>query len=298
MEEMIIREELTSSQGPLAHQEIKTINAVGGGCIHKAWHIELNNGHEFFAKTTSRKNFSMLKFEANCLKVLRQYSNNECLQVPEPLAIQQLQQSSILLLPWMVFSKGDQTMLGKGLALLHQYSATESNGNFGWANEGFIGSGIQKGGWLSSWGQCFVELRLIPQLKQGSHWGLNLYKYNELLEKLVLFLDRHQPKPSLVHGDLWSGNAAIEKSGKGIIFDPACWWADREVDIAMTKLFGGFSSNFYNSYNEIWPLSDCSEQRVDIYNLYHLLNHANIFGGHYKQQSLSELNKIALRFKF
>tara|TARA_Y100001968_G_scaffold251839_1_gene237134 strand:- start:23672 stop:24568 length:897 start_codon:yes stop_codon:yes gene_type:complete len=298
MQEIIIKTELTSTEGPLAHQSIKTIIPVAGGCIHKAWQIELKNGHKLFAKTTSKENFSMLQFEANCLKLLNQYANHNLLKIPEPLAIQKLQKLSILLMPWIEFKNGDQTNLGKGLALLHQNSASAGNKNFGWENEGFIGSEIQKGGWGSRWGKFFVEFRLVPQIKKGRHWGLSLSHYKDLLEKLIIFLDKHDPKPSLVHGDLWSGNSGVDESSKGIIFDPASWWADREVDIAMTRLFGGFSRSFYEGYNEIWPLSNCSKERIDIYNLYHLLNHANIFGGHYKKQSLDGLNKIDLKLKF
>ena len=114
----------------------------------------------------------------------------------------------------------------------------------------------------------------------------------ELLQYLINFLDQHDPQPSLVHGDLWSGNAAIQLNGKGVIFDPATWWADREVDIAMTRLFGGFSSTFYKEYENIWPLQEGSKKRIDIYNLYHIINHANMFGGHYKQQGLYLLKNL------
>ena len=297
MQKKIIKEELTSSQGPLAHKKITKMNPVSGGCIHNAWQIELSNGIELFAKTTSNEKFSMLQFEADCLKQLRQYANPKLLKIPEPLAVQKLSQTSILLMPWLDLCNGDQSTLGEGLAFLHKDSTSQSNKDFGWSRKGYIGSSIQERGLGENWGTFFVNFRLIPQIKKGESWGLKLSDFKELLRNLSIFLNEHEPKPSLVHGDLWSGNIAIEKSGKGIIFDPASWWADREVDIAMTRMFGGFSKDFYNGYNKIWKLSDCSETRIEIYNLYHLINHANIFGGHYQQQSLSQLNKIALRFK-
>ena len=94
----------------------------------------------------------------------------------------------------------------------------------------------------------------------------------------------HKPINSLVHGDLWSGNAGIDKNGKGVIFDPASWWADNEVDIAMTKLFGGFRKEFYEEYHKIFPIKNGFEKRIIIYNFYHILNHANMFGGGYLKQ--------------
>ena len=133
-------------------------------------------------------------------------------------------------------------------------------------------------------------------MKIAKLWGLDINKFSELLSKLIDFLNEHSPSPSLVHGDLWKGNAAISEDKKGIIFDPAIWWADREVDIAMTKLFGGFSQDFYEAYETIWPLPKSATTRNDLYNLYHLLNHANIFSGSYRNQCLEILNKLKVTF--
>ena len=94
----------------------------------------------------------------------------------------------------------------------------------------------------------------------------------------------HKPIIALVHGDLWSGNTGMDKNGKGVIFDPASWWADNEVDVAMTKLFGGFRKEFYEEYHRIFPKKNVFEKRIIIYNLYHILNHANMFGGGYLKQ--------------
>ncbi len=114
---------------------------------------------------------------------------------------------------------------------------------------------------------------------------------------MIDFLQEHNPVPSLVHGDLWSGNASTTKDGKGIIFDPAVYWADREVDLAMTKLFGGFSNEFYVAYKNTWPLNESAKRRVNIYNLYHLLNHANMFGGSYANQCFSSINQLKELFE-
>ena len=106
------------------------------------------------------------------------------------------------------------------------------------------------------------------------------------------WLNRHAPQPCLVHGDLWAGNAAVLEDGRGLLIDPASWWADREVDLAMTQLFGGFTRRFWEGYQQEWPLDDGAEQRIEVLNLYHVLNHANLFGGGYQQQSRNILKEL------
>ena len=140
----------------------------------------------------------------------------------------------------------NQFILGKGIAILHKNSTKDNPNLFGWSKKGYIGIGEQPKGWNEKWGNLFIQLRLCTQLKTASKWGLNIENYQQLLDKLINYLNKHHPEPSLVHGDLWSGNAGINEEGLGTIYDPACYWADREVDIAMTKLFGGFSNDFYN----------------------------------------------------
>ena len=137
-----------------------------------------------------------------------------------------------------------------------------------------------------------MTLRLIPQLQLATNWGLNLDELEPLLRAARVWLDQHQPLPCLVHGDLWSGNASVLADGRGALIDPACWWADREVDLAMTRLFGGFNSSFYEGYQKEWPLNANYDHRIDVYNLYHLLNHANLFGGGYQKQCLTAINTM------
>ncbi len=291
-----LQEALVSINGPLPGAVIKSVNSVSGGCIHKAWQLKLNDGRQIFAKTTSLGNLPMLSFEAEGLKALKSFANNKYLEIPEPLACQELLDNSVLLMTWLDLDSGNQENLGKGLAMLHKNSANCGPGHFGWESDGFIGSGPQPGGWGNNWGECFVKLRLLPQLNIAKSWNKST-SLDQLLLLIINFLNQHNPEASLVHGDLWSGNCAIKKNGKGILFDPATWWADREVDIAMTKLFGGFSKDFYIGYESIWPLNESANTRVEIYNLYHLLNHANLFGGSYRNQSISTLNKLSNIFK-
>ena len=175
----------------------------------------------------------------------------------------------------------DQKKLGKGLGEMHLKSAESNPKMFGFPVEGFIGTTDQKKGWEDNWIDCFLNLRIIPQLLILNPKILEKETINKLKEKIKLELLNHKPINVLVHGDLWSGNAGMEKSGKGVIFDPASWWADNEVDIAMTKLFGGFRKEFYEEYHKIFPIKKGFEKRIIIYNFYHILNHANMFGGSY-----------------
>ena len=178
----------------------------------------------------------------------------------------------------------DQKKLGKGLGELHLKSAESNPKMFGFPVEGFIGTTDQKKGFEDNWIDCFLNLRIIPQLLFLKSTPLDKETINKVIEKIKSELLNHKPINALVHGDLWSGNAGMHKNGKGVIFDPASWWADNEVDIAMTKLFGGFSKEFYEEYHKIFPIKNGFEKRIIIYNFYHILNHANMFGGGYLKQ--------------
>ena len=141
-------------------------------------------------------------------------------------------------------------------------------------------------------GERRSRLRLRPQLELARDWGLVETDWEPLLSPVMDWLNRHAPQPCLVHGDLWAGNAAVLDDGRGLLIDPATWWADREVDLAMTQLFGGFTRRFWEGYQQEWPLDDGAEQRIEVLNLYHVLNHANLFGGGYQQQSRSTLKAL------
>ena len=234
----------------------------------------------------------MLKVEARGLRSLQQWADRTFLLIPDPLGIIPVGELAALILPWLDTGRGDQYDLGRGLARLHRTSADAGMDRFGWDEEGFIGLGPQPSGWLTAWGDAFVTLRLIPQLQLATNWGLDLDELEPLLAATRVWLDQHQPLPCLVHGDLWGGNASVLADGRGALIDPACWWADREVDLAMTCLFGGFSSRFYEGYQKEWPLKSNYEDRIDVYNLYHLLNHANLFGGGYQKQCLTAINAM------
>jgi len=260
----------------------KSIEQVHGGDIHNAWRIEFSNKKLFLKRNIRNKKF--LEFEKYCLQNLRKYINQENLVIPEVIAYKNIKNIEILLIEWIDMHNFDQKKLGKGLGELHLKSAESNPKMFGFPVEGFIGTTDQKKGLEDNWIDCFLNLRIIPQLLILKPTNLDKEIINKVKEKIKTELLNHEPINALVHGDLWSGNAGMDKSGKGVIFDPASWWADNEVDIAMTKLFGGFRKEFYEEYHRIFPIKNGFEKRIIIYNFYHILNHANMFGGGYLKQ--------------
>ena len=260
----------------------KSIEQVHGGDIHNAWRIEFSNKKLFLKRNIRNEKF--LEFEKYCLQHLRKYINQENLVIPEVIAYKNIKNIEILLIEWIDMHNFDQKKLGKGLGELHLKSAESDPKMFGFPVEGFIGTTDQKKGLEDNWIDCFLNLRIIPQLLSLKSRILDEEIINKVKEKIQSELLNHKPINALVHGDLWSGNAGIDKNGKGVIFDPASWWADNEVDIAMTKLFGGFRKEFYEEYHKIFPIKNGFEKRIIIYNFYHILNHANMFGGGYLNQ--------------
>jgi len=163
---------------------------------------------------------------------------------------------------------GDWAALARMLAKLHRTTGPR----FGWHRDNWIGRAPQVNTWHDDWAGFFLECRLRPQAAKA---GIELPE--------IKLLENHQPQPSLLHGDLWSGNAGFIDEGP-VIFDPAVYYGDRETDLAMTELFGGFPARFYEAYDEAYPLPAGYEKRKHLYNLYHLLNHLNIFGAGYLAQ--------------
>ena len=166
---------------------------------------------------------------------------------------------------------GDWTALARMLATLHR----QTGPRFGWHRDNSIGATPQINTWCDDWAEFWHERRMRPQLELARRNGFQLPDPPRL--------QGHNPQPALLHGDLWSGNAGFIDEGP-VIFDPAVYYGDREADLAMTELFGGFPAPFYGAYNEVFPLPDGYETRKHFYNLYHLLNHLNIFGAGYLAQ--------------
>ncbi|MEX1323710.1 MAG: fructosamine kinase family protein, partial [Synechococcaceae cyanobacterium] len=259
---------------------------VSGGCIHRAWCLRLVGGQRLFAKTNEASALAMFEAEAAGLRALAHWARPP-LQVPEPLAVGLAGPLAVLVLPWLELRGGqadrsnDWRQLGRGLAELHRRSCGGESRGYGFEADNFIGSAPQANPWQPHWARFFADCRLAPQFRRAAAAGRCLRGAEQLLAQLPVWLG-HDCEPVLVHGDLWSGNAALlATGGGGALFDPASHWADREVDLAMARLFGGFPPAFFAGYEEAWPLPGGAEQRQPLYNLYHLLNHANLFGGGY-----------------
>ena len=177
---------------------------------------------------------------------------------------------------------GNWSDLGRMLANLHR----QAGPRFGWARDNYIGLSPQQNGRCDDWKEFWVTRRMQPQIATARDKGFNLSMPSMRL------LENYKPQPSLLHGDLWSGNAGFTAEGP-VIFDPAVYYGDRETDLAMSELFGGFPREFYRAYDEAFPLEPGYEKRKHLYNLYHLLNHLNIFGGGYLAQVNESLSLLA-----
>jgi len=177
---------------------------------------------------------------------------------------------------------GNWSDLGRMLANLHR----QAGPRFGWARDNYIGRSPQQNGWCDGWIEFWVTRRMEPQISWAREKGFDVSMPSMRL------LENHKPRPSLLHGDLWSGNAGFTAEGP-VIFDPAVYYGDRETDLAMSELFGGFPREFYRAYDEVFPLEPGYEKRKHLYNLYHLLNHLNIFGGGYLAQVKAALSLLA-----
>lgn len=182
----------------------------------------------------------------------------------------------------------DWPALARMLAGLHRHTGAR----FGWERDNWIGLAPQLNGWRDDWLEFYRERRLAPQLERA---GL-VAQAAPLLERLEIFFEGYRPAPSLLHGDLWNGNVGFTLEGP-VIFDPAVYYGDREADLAMTELFGGFPRAFYAAYESAWPLDPGYARRKHLYNLYHLLNHLNLFGGGYLAQVRAALRNLMMQIE-
>ena len=268
----------------------KSIKQVFGGDIHTSWQIEFKNA-KFFLKRNERDK-KLLKFEESCLNNLQKFINYENLIIPKVISYIEIDNVELLLMEWIDMKNSDQKKLGKGLGEMHIQSNESNPKSFGYHTQGYIGTTNQMRGWENNWIECFINLRIEPQLANLENFFLEIEIKNKIKSKIKSELNDYKPFNSLIHGDLWSGNIGVNNMNKGVIFDPACWWADSEVDIAMTRLFGNFRREFYENYHKIVPLKKGFERRTIIYNFYHVLNHANMFGRSYWNQVEDYIKKI------
>ena len=251
-----------------------------GGDINLAFKISDDDRH-FFVKINQREQLEHFETEALGLRILRQH---HCIRVPEVICCGQTLDKAFLVLEYLPLVKESVSgwqQLGQQLALLHQQHDQAMFG-FDWDN--VIGRTPQPNKWQSNWSSFFSEQRLGWQLQLLLEQGFGFGKIDYLVEQCRQRLQHYQPAPSLLHGDLWRGNVGFCVDAPAV-FDPACYYGDRETDIAYTSLFGRFPDAFYQSYNECYPLEQGFNERKDVYNLYHVLNHAYLFRGAYLVQA-------------
>jgi protein-ribulosamine 3-kinase len=268
--------------------------AVAGGSIHQCvrWPGE---GGDAFVKFAPLERLDALEAEAAGLGALEAAG---ALRVPRVLGVAEVDGQALLALEWLDLSapaEGDaalQGQLGERLATLHRYTAPR----FGWDRDNYIGATTQPNAWDDDWVRFFRERRLGFQLDLAESRGLPpriIDRGRELGERCGAFFSSHRPVPSLLHGDLWGGNwGAVAATREPVIFDPAVYYGDREADLAMTRLFGGFGPRFYAAYQAAWPLDPAAGTRRALYNLYHVLNHFSLFGGAYAQQAAGMIERL------
>lgn len=266
-------------------------SSVSGGCINTAYKITGQDKREFFVKFNKADKLDMFEAEA---EGLRELSNAHAVLVPEAIVTGLEGSQAYIVMEYLPFGgsdKGAMRHFGTQLAQLHQ----QTKDQYGWHRDNTIGATHQPNPWENDWLTFWREHRLGYQLalaKKNGYSHKALAKGEKLLDQLDSFFTDYSPQASLLHGDLWGGNFAVSFTGEPIIYDPAVYFGDRETDIAMTELFGGYSADFYTAYNGAWPLDEGYAVRKTLYNLYHVLNHFNLFGGGYGLQAEGMMDQL------
>ena len=263
---------------------------IGGGCVNECWRWPTADG-PIFVKLAAAARLAMFEAERAGLEEL---AGAQAVRVPRALAAGATEGVAWLALEWIEFGASrpeSETALGEQLAWQHRVLARE----YGWTRDNTIGSSPQRNAPLGDWVSFFRERRLRVQLELAAgngHAQALEARGVRLLESMDAFFTSYRPVPSLLHGDLWSGNQGTDADGRPVIFDPAVYYGDRETDIAMTRLFGGFGNRFYTAYHATWPLDQAAGTRRTLYNLYHVLNHVNLFGGGYLAQAQGMIDRL------
>ena len=257
---------------------------VSGGDINRAYALFLSDGSKLFMKVNRKENQDFFRAESEGLRAIRRTGT---VRVPEVIAMGTGDNEAYLLLEHIesgMRTRRSSGKLGEALAAMHLADTEDilPGGRFGFTDDNFIGAGIQLNEPEDSWTDFFVNKRLLPQFERAaSYFSREDSRNTELfLGKIHNYLNE-PAKPSLLHGDLWAGNYMIDIYGEPWLIDPAVYVGHPEADLAMTELFGGFDRAFYDAYSEAAGIEPDYKDRRDIYNLYHLLNHLNLFGAGY-----------------
>ena len=262
---------------------------VGGGDISAAWRVECDRG-TVFAKIGPMASETLFTAEAAGLTEL---ARADCVRVPAVLGHANGEHGAWIALEWLSMQSSSANVdakLGEQLAALHRYTA----GEHGFRQDTTIGSTPQPNSQSSDWVDFYREQRLGFQLRLARSNGFDGELQSlgqQVIDSVPAFFSGYVPEASLLHGDLWSGNKAA-CDGEPVIFDPAVYYGDRETDLAMSRLFGGFHRSFYEAYASAWPLADGHQRRVELYQLYHVLNHLNLFGSGYLGRSVSIMRSL------
>ena len=265
---------------------LESASAVSGGCINACYLLDTGTAR-IFVKLNAPRFADAFAAEADGLAALRAAG----MRAPEPLGHGSTAGHAYLALEALELGGNENfAALGHALATLHR----ARDECFGWARDNYIGASAQQNSQSGNWTAFWRERRLAPQLRLAvaNGHGEITQPVERLCEALPELLAGHTPSVSLLHGDLWRGNAGFLAGGVPVVFDPAVYRGDREADLAMTELFGGFPRTFYAAYEEAWPLDAGYRTRKHLYNLYHLLNHLNLFGGGYLGQVRATLGLL------
>lgn len=270
--------------------EISEIRSLGGGCINEVYSLQTNSG-KYFIKYNSAAAFpGMFEKEAVGLKIL---ADTKTIDIPEVICSGEIGTNAYLILQFIetgLISGNFWNDFGTRLADLHRNTSEY----FGLDHDNYIGSLVQNNTPHSDFISFFISQRIEPQLKEARNKGAFNQSETRYFDSLFNSIHNIIPveKPSLIHGDLWSGNYMVSANGSPCLIDPAVYYGHREADIAMTQLFGGFQPEFYHAYNQAWPMEKGWQKRMDIFNLYPLLVHVNLFGGSYARQVLQIIRQF------
>jgi fructosamine-3-kinase len=286
----MIPAELSTHLSETLNLEIKKSNSISGGSINRAAKISTNRG-DLFLKWNNSAPDDFFEKEADGLKRLD--SAGTALRIPKVISSGKPgnDRPGYLLMEFIEEGRsGDSYEFGRNLSKMHQTNAEQ----FGLEVDNYIGSLPQSNSHHDNWINFFVQERINPQIQMAVDSGKLSSGIFQNWERLSAKLDEIFPsvKPSLLHGDLWGGNYLFNSEGKAVLIDPAVYYGHPEMDLAFTKMFGGFSGDFYEGYESETPLAPGFSKRVPIYNLYPLLVHVNLFGGHY----ISQFNSILRKF--
>ncbi len=284
-----ITQQITQSTGMPC--EIQQQRSVGGGSINAAYVVQTQD-RSYFVKTNRATDLEMFQAEAEGLEEL---AKPGAVRVPLPICWGSFEDQAYLVLEDLQLGghrSGVAAELGRQLARMHRF--TQADQRFGWHRHNTIGSTPQINTWSEDWVSFYRDHRLNYQVRLARRQGYTGSWTEEaegLMEQLDGFFVDYHPDPSLLHGDLWAGNYGVDAEGNPVIFDPAVYYGDRETDLAMTELFGGFPPEFYTAYDQEFPLDPGYRQRKPLYQLYHLLNHLNLFGGGYLGSSRAAIQQ-------